>query len=398
MRPLIPLLLASGTLSALNIQIDYTYDDNNFFDTQEKKDAIESVAKFYGDLLQDNLLRIDSSEFSSTSTWVPQIFEPATGNSITLSDMVVPENTIIVYVGSRNLGGNVKGRGGPNGFASGTTGSSSWISRLLGRGQAGAEFRSTEAHLRTDIALWGGTIAFDDDSIWNFSLEENQSGVEFLRVALHEMGHVLGLGPSSSWDNLISEGNFTGPAAIASHGSAPPADGSHFLTSLNSPLYGSYGTTHGDSAPVLMLGSSTDNGSNFDVITDLDLAALIDIGWELSVPTQLTAPLPSPAGATFSWPSSSFCSYQVRRSSDLENFNAGSAVIIGNGLTQSWNDPSPDPSKAFYQFEVTTNTSVAKSKPVIKATKSLAKSEAIESIEIAPRFATGCYCEHPEGH
>ena len=49
MRLPILLLCATGNLSALTIQIDYSLDDNNFFASQESRDAIEAVAKFYGD-------------------------------------------------------------------------------------------------------------------------------------------------------------------------------------------------------------------------------------------------------------------------------------------------------------------------------------------------------------
>jgi hypothetical protein len=43
------LLAAASSASALTIQIDYSYDTNSFFNTQAKKDAMEAVAKFYGD-------------------------------------------------------------------------------------------------------------------------------------------------------------------------------------------------------------------------------------------------------------------------------------------------------------------------------------------------------------
>ena len=401
-------------LSALDIQIDYTFDTNNFFNTQEKKNAIEAVADFYGGLLQDNLLRIDSSEFSSTSTWVPSLLDPATGNRITLEDIVIPEDTIIVYVGSRDLGGNVRGQGGPNGFANGTRGTAAWIDRLLGRGQEGAEHRSSEADQRTDIGPWGGTISFDHDSTWNFSLEENRDGIEFLTVALHEMGHVLGLGPSDAWDNLISsEGTFLGPAATASFGSAPPADGSHFLTSLTSPLFGSFGVEHGLSRPVRMLPVNFDSGNNFDVLTDLDLAALVDIGWEVSVPAKLTATALSPSGVSFTWPSSSFHSYEIMRTSNLKIADGGSPLLTGDGTTLNWNDPSPNPVRSFYQIRTTNNTSTSKSlltsdkKPAtpissliasIESIESIESLESLESIEVAPRVATGCYCNNPDHH
>lgn len=112
MRLPILLLCATGNLSALTIQIDYSLDDNNFFASQESRDAIEAVAKFYGDLIQDNLLRIDPSEFSQAS-WTARPRHPATNQIEEMPDLVVPEDTIIVFVGSRVLSGNTRGIAGP---------------------------------------------------------------------------------------------------------------------------------------------------------------------------------------------------------------------------------------------------------------------------------------------
>lgn len=55
-------LAITTPLPALTIQIDYTYDTANFFNTQAKRNAMEAVAKFYGDMITDNLLRIDAAE------------------------------------------------------------------------------------------------------------------------------------------------------------------------------------------------------------------------------------------------------------------------------------------------------------------------------------------------
>lgn len=385
---------AATALSALEIRIDYTFDDNNFFNTQERRGAMEAVAKFYGDLLQDNLLRIDSTEFSATSTWDATFFHPSTGNTVVLPNPIIPEDTMIVYVGSRVLPGNTRGTGGPGGF--GASGTSSWITRLLGRGQAGAEFSNTQSELRTDVGPWGGSISFDADSVWNFSQESNGPGTEFIRVALHEMGHVLGLGPSSPWDNLVVDGIFTGPAATASHGSAPPADGSHFLSSIDSSGFGSFGTTHGQERPVLMLPSSLDTGRNFDVITDLDLAALVDIGWEVLSPAALGTLSLSPTGASFEWPSSSFNRYQIVRTLDLQNEGGSSPVFSGTGAFQSWSDPSPEESQAFYQLVVSNSLNRQRGRSLGLSQQKEKSSEIVERIEFAPRLATGCYCEEHE--
>ena len=398
MRLLPPLsLLAATQLGALNIEISYEYDSDNFFNTAERRNALESVAEFYGNLLQDNLLQIDNTEFftptNTNATWFAVFSNPTTGEQVRLEDLVVPEDTIIIYAGSQQLGSFTRGRGGagslsvpPGNYPSG------WIPRVLGRGQAGAE--ESQPGDRTDIGLWGGTVTFDNDTNWNFSLEENQSGTEFLKIALHEMGHVLGLGPSNPWRNLIADGTFNGAAATASNGGTPPtADTGHFLNDLNSPLYGSFGTTHGNVRPALMLASFLDTGSNFDVATDLDLAGLVDIGWEVVPPTQLNTPALSPEGVTLNWPTSSFCNYEVIRSTDLLNPNGGSGPLTGDGSIQSYSDPSPEALKAFYQLKVTSTAVTGKSKATSQKSKSSAV-EHTEGIETKEHFATGCYCEH----
>lgn len=344
-------LLLAPVASALEIRIDYTYDTQNFFDTAEKRNAIESVAKFYGDMITDNLLRIDPADFPGAS-WTAYFPNPETGANQFLPNFVVPEDTIIVFVGARELGGNTAGRGGYGGYSTASApGGSGWFDRLDGRGSAAAA--EDPATLRTDFALWGGSIAFDTPRTWNFSLSSNQSGTEFLAIALHEMGHVLGIGTADSWRNKLSGGTFTGSAAIHSFGTAPAADSGHFQGSLNSPLFGSFGVTHGNSRPVLMLPGSTDYGTNFDVATDLDLAALVDIGWQLQPPTKLKTTALSPSAAAFQWQSVSFKSYALQRSGNLASFPDGSGNIPGNGTVKTWTDPTPPSAKAFYRLAIT---------------------------------------------
>ena len=404
MKKLLPLsCLTASSLSAIDIQIDYSFDSNNFFNTAERRTAIEAVADFYGNILQDNLLRIDSSEFSN-STWVPLLTNPTTGELTTLDDIVIPEDTIIIYVGSRQFNGNTSGTGGPNGFASGTSGTTAWIDRLLGRGQAGAEARDRAN--RTDIGIWGGSISFDSDSIWNFSLQENNPGIEFIRVALHEIAHVLGIGSSAPWDNLVIDQTFTGPITTFANGSPPSADTAHFTGTLNSPLYGSFGTTHGEQRPALMLPISTDTGNNFDVITDIDLAALADLGWEVILPLEWNILSLIPQDVRFSWPSNSIFDYQVIRTSDLQTQTGGSPLLNGNGLILNWTDPSPPSPSAFYQLAASFKTPAPnnllapdplKTPPATSASKLQTKQkEQMESIEIIPQLVTNCTCEHQD--
>jgi hypothetical protein len=143
----------------------------------------------------------------------------------------------------------------------------------------------------------------------------NQSGVDFVSVALHEMGHVLGIGTADSWFNKVSGGVFTGSACIRSHGSSPvvQSGNGHFGGSaLNSKCYGSFNVNHGTTRQALMLASLSDDNANLVVASDLDLAALIDIGWNVSPPMNLKQNALSPASVSFSWPTNSFFDYKLQ--------------------------------------------------------------------------------------
>jgi hypothetical protein len=341
-------LALAPSLPAITIQIDYTYDTSNFFNTPEKKAAMEAVADFYGNLISDTLLPINQADFPG-SVWTARPSHPGTGAIIEIPALIVPADTIIVYVGARVLGGNTRGVGGPGGWSGG--GSGSWFKRLDGRGNPGAE--DVNPSLHTDFAPWGGSIAFDSASTWNFSQTQNLSGVEFISVALHEMAHVLGVGTAESWSNRISGAFFTGNAVLRSNGTQPAiqSGGGHFGgTTLQSPAFGSFGRAHGVSRPVLMLASFTDNGTNFDVAGDLDLAALIDIGWQILPPNIVNTTGPTPASSAFSWNSSSFFDYQLQRGATPAAFTGGSGTFTGNGGIQSWSDPAPHPDSGFYRL------------------------------------------------
>lgn len=309
---------------------------------------------------------------------------PTTGVSLTIPGLVVPLNVIIVYVGALDLGGSVVGRGGPGGFSA--NGSISWYDRIQGRGSAAAAVEPLSS--RTDFATWGGAISFDTPRTWNFSQTGTATGTDFISVALHEMGHVLGIGTADSWKNLISgSGTFTGSAAIRSFGSAPAADMFHFLGTLTSRLFGSFAAPHGTTRPVLMLPSSSNSGPSLDVATDLDLSALVDIGWELTPPPVLKATALSPGAATFNWQSVSFKNYALQRSTDLLSFPGGSGNLSGNGTLQTWSDPAPPPDRAFYRLSTSDVTPAA---AAARATRSVISKGAYRSISEDPRMVERC--------
>jgi hypothetical protein len=338
-------------LSAIEIQIDYTYDTNDFFhptNHPERRVALEAAAAFFEEMINDSLPVIDNSDFPG-STWTAAFLHPTSGDSTGVTDLVVPEDTIIIYVGARELGGDTAGLA-TSGY--GYSGSLAWEALILARGQSGA--LDTPA---TDFGPWGGSISFDTPRTWNFSLTSNgsTSDTEFLNVALHEIAHILGIGASDAWGDHISAGTFTGAAATKSNNNtAPNADSGHYQNNLTSEQFGSFGATHGASVPVLMLPSTLDNGSNFDVATDLDLAALIDIGWELSPETGFRATALSPSEVTLNWNTVSFKEYLIQRAASPSGLAPYSSTIAGDGGMESWSDPAPLSDRAFYQLVDTT--------------------------------------------
>lgn len=116
-------------------------------------------------------------------------------------------------------------------------------------------------------------------------------------VAKHEMLHILGIGQSGVWDSLRSGLNFTGSKSIEVFNRTdadtanplnlvPLDDVDHWDNSLQS-IVASDGITLQDT----LMGPQLREGQRLE-ITELDLAGLNDIGWEITaVPEPATTAL-----------------------------------------------------------------------------------------------------------
>jgi Ca2+-binding RTX toxin-like protein len=244
------------------VLVDYSLDTNNFFDTQEKMDLFQTAVDNLAGRLTDSLLEISAS---GPNTWSARFDHPGTGASHSITDPVIPADTIIIYAGGRDLPGSTIGFAS-TGFSAG--GTSAWLDLVEGRGQSGAV-----ASPATDFATWGGSITFDNMTDWHFGLttdglDSHES--DFLSVAEHELAHILGFG-SDSWDAQISGGFFTGANAVAVHGGPVPVTGGHWADDTMSD---------GREANLTPTGTS---GTRYQ-FTSLDFAGLEDIGWVLSDP------------------------------------------------------------------------------------------------------------------
>ncbi len=282
---------SAGTVSPLpatgpiRVKFDYSLDSSGFFSAQERKTILELAANSIVSRFNDDLAALPAPTPSSVpanqDTWSAVFSNPTSGAIETRKDLVVAANEIIIYAGARNLPGNTRGFGGPGGFTS--FGSSAWNDLIKSRGEAGAL-----ANPQTDFSPWGGSVTFDNaDTNWYFGVDPvgiTSSQVDFLTVATHELTHVFGFGfnppattpPSAptSWQNLSSSGNFTGPKAVASFGgtnaSLQAGDRSHWREGI---LSGGRETLMDPTIP----------GGERTLLSPLDFAALDDIGWDVDV-------------------------------------------------------------------------------------------------------------------
>ena len=278
-------LTSTPHAAAITIQFDYSFDTNGFFNQQVRRDTLEAAADFFETALVDDLDAIQPgpSGFGFDNTWSVSFSHPGTGGSASVLDLAVPADTLILYAGGRNLGGSTLGQGGYGGYF-GLTGTGTFVTAASTRGEG-----TVSGAGATDFARWGGSISFDTDSTWNFDLTDPTFPEnDFYSVALHELGHALGIGTADSWDNLINGSNqFTGTNAVAEHGGNVPlqSGGFHWAASTMSQ-------TFDNTAQEAAMDPNITTGTR-KVFTRLDVAGLDDLGWDVNYaaipqPTTLT--------------------------------------------------------------------------------------------------------------
>jgi len=392
--------------SAIEIVLDYQYDTNGFFNSAPARQGLRAVADLFEKLITDELAPIRMADWGANDTWTDRFTHPGTGERVERVDLDIPADTVIIYAGSRILGGGTTGRAGPSGFSA--RGSSAFLRRIRGRGKVGAEDRDNP----TDISLRTGAVTFDFDRQWNFSQSQNSTGSEFMSTALHEFCHIFGIGTGSRWDTLIAGETFVGPSASLAFGGPIPlqSGGGHWQNDgecqgstgfvpgnpLNvlSKRLGIFGQTQGSAQIALMDPSRCDNGINFQVLTDLELAAFSDLGWRVN--PLLSSSFTRESNETFSisYNSQSGFNYTLQRSTNLDNFIDITSAVPGNGDNASFNSGATSGPQAFFRV------SAVSSQTQSASLRTLAKSQETEfatDSEAPAEISCECFShEHSE--
>jgi len=256
------LLAATQAAHAINIEFDYRYDTNDFLTTNYRS-ILEAAADEIGVRITDSLAAISSTGVNAYQASIglldagPVLTEPIS----------VAQDTIVVYVGASNLGGTTLGIGGNGYNASGT---SDFIDLLATRGQS----EPTSQNFTPTT----GQIVFDAEATWYLDSDvttvEAFSGFDFYSVAIHELGHVLGIGTSEAWFNDISGNDFVGANAVAAYGGPVPLAGTgHVDKSILSSFMGAL--QEPSLTPSIASGQRK-------YLTELDWALLADVGWQVT--------------------------------------------------------------------------------------------------------------------
>ncbi|MBK1834401.1 hypothetical protein [Roseibacillus ishigakijimensis] len=409
------LFVGSPLLPALEFEFRYDLDHSGFFDNPEARECLEAAGAFFAELISDHLEPIDPLGFhpGTSYRWYPTYLEPDSGSqqrATASSQLQVAADTLVIFVGGRDLskyGVYTSAVGGPGGIEFATPANMEWFDHLLNRGEAGAVHFEGQSYSSnpTDFAPWGGAIFFNSAREWNFSTTDAEAseGVDFLSIALHELIHVLGIGntsPLSSWSPLVKNGHFQGPLATISNTGTPPictGDKLHWSAQIEeNHTAEAFGLPQAQpQEPLMTPATGTTRSANFEIPTDLDLAALQDIGWEMDFSNKTVAPEVVFEGGLpcLAIPTITGLRYEVERAPSPDELAPLGAALEGDGSVQVWEDEQPLPGKAFYRIAIT--ASEKRALPTAKKAPSSAPPEEYPGGLPAALPASDCACSHP---
>jgi hypothetical protein len=291
---------------AANIVLDYTHD--TFFGSNAvAKAALEKAALDVSNVLTTSLgATTDTStgsfgETSASFNFRYTYTNPTTGSSTILNSTALPADEVRIFVGARTLGGSTLGEGGPAapGFQfSGSGFSDEWVAAVdnasaaananVGRGDGpvigtiagSSSLGGTNASFSVSFGAAFGNLWFDDDTNWHFdhTTAVGAGKADLYSVALHEILHSIGFSSADSFEDRRAAdiNDWTGPAVLALLGTGDEvltSDG-HIAEGMLSRRLFDLAGQEAAMDPTITLGTRK-------FITELDLAFLQDMGWDV---------------------------------------------------------------------------------------------------------------------
>ena len=307
---LVMLAVWTTSATAVNIRIDYSMDASGFFGANnpqgatgasQAKAAMEAAADFYSGILGDTFSAITppTKQFYSLGGeanwfWKWRFSDPVTGNTSAMINPQIAADDYVVFVGARDLLGDELGRGGPGGFVGGKVVKNGQFTdveqtQITQMTTAFADATTTRGQ-STGFSRWGGSIAFDDQVAWHFNHNTDPAALthDFYSVALHELAHTLGFGTADQWTELLDGADFTGANADANYfpGDTVPLesadDTGHWDSSITSLMY------DGPALQTPLMAKDLPVAMRRQ-LTNIDAAALVDIGWQIDLPNTAAA-------------------------------------------------------------------------------------------------------------
>ena len=237
---------------AFSITFDYRFDSSGFFDNPHRRAVLEEAAAQWSSFILD--------DFDDLPVGISFDVRNPSGSGTESVTLTSPIDDIVVFVGADLLDGTTLALAGP---AGGSAAGDELAARIS------PDFRGTGAV--TDFEPWAGVITFDADANWYFGFGQPGSGEnDFLSVAVHEIGHVLGIGTSGAFDSWIVDDVFVGPNAQSVNQGRPiPLTDDH--AHVEDGVWGDAVSLD----PTLVIGSRV-------LPSDHDKALLADIGYEIA--------------------------------------------------------------------------------------------------------------------
>ena len=248
------------THTAFNIEFDYRYDVNHFFDDPIKREALEYSAKLW-----ENQITSDFTDIAAGS--LLSVINPNTGQTeqVSLNREI---DDIIIFVGAINLDSS-SWFGGP---ATALATSDPTLT-YPGRINNIADYQPAAGTITFNInPTWtnGGQRQwfFDPTPAEQDDVPADINTADFVLVAAHEIGHILGIGSGSqAYTNKIVNSKFFGAESVALNGDGVPIQpGGHIADNY----------TYNNAVPLLAAG-----GTTIRQPSEIDYSILSGIGYSI---------------------------------------------------------------------------------------------------------------------